>query len=280
LVQRVLKLSLIYCFAIALLILGLGACAPVKTEKSETKHNSLPPEFEDPLNRAFKDGKELKRRDDAAWVATDAARASGLVDEVDDLSGYVVISRDGRYSVGFVRSTGTAPRAAARVLVSPGDGKGVVDEVDYHPAGKPLTAQEMMHYNALVASRNEQLKLCEGSYNTVVLPPGGGRGNEFHVYYLRAATDPGVIPLAGHVLVKVKAETFEVLERHPLSNSCMEVEKKEEGELKALVLSNKALDRPSAAHIVLMLREGLPLYMKTRNGLVWEVDSTGVGLVE
>jgi len=69
-----------------------------------------------------------------------------------------------------------------------------------------------------------------------------------------STTTPGQIPIGGGVLVRVAEDGKTVLEVRPLANSCMMAEPAETKNSVMMVISNYALDSPSAAQVFLMWR--------------------------
>ena len=135
-------------------------------------------------------------------------------------------------------------------------------------------------YAALKAAEHAPgLELCKASYNHVVLPYREDGKVEYRVYFLMSTTTNGVVPIGGHVLVRVADDAKTILEVKPLAKSCGMQPGADDKRVVALEFINLALDSPSAAQVFLMLRYEKPVYVMTKNGFLWGIDSKGIGLL-
>jgi len=276
-------------------LLALAACSqapikdagpPVASMKNEPKEVPIPPEFKDSVQQEFATGGLLKTYDDVAWIGTDAVLAAGYKPDAkyaptyvvepttDDLNGVYqfafIENRDGKFNVG----------AFAQIDHHyPGMGKVIGVRVMDTPL-EPSDEEKWLYQAAKTAESAPGLLRCKATYNHVILPYGlGGDKFEYRVYLFMSTTQKGVVPLGGHILVRVADDTKTVLQIQPLAKSCMTGEITERPDINSVGLTDLALDSPSAAQVFLMWRYGKPIYMATRNGLLWGIDSRGIRLL-
>lgn len=276
-------------------VLALAACSqaptkdttnPVSPLKGEPKELPIPPEFKDSVAQEFATGRLLKTYDDVAWIGTDAIMAAGYKPDpkyhptyvveptTDDLNGVFqfafIEERDGKLNVG----------AFAQIDHHfPGMGKVTGVRVMDTPL-EPSDEEKWLYQATKAAESAPGLLLCKSTYNHVILPYSLGDDKfEYRVYLLMSSTQAGVVPMGGHVLVRVAGDGKTVLDVQPLAKSCMTGEGSDDSRVVSIVITDLALDSPSAAQVFLMWRYEKPIYMTTRNGLLWGVDSRGIRLL-
>lgn len=273
---------------IALAVL-LTACAQTppasKAAEPESKELPIPAEFKDEVGKEFALGGVLKTYDDVAWIGTDAIVAAGYKPNPEVKKGGFVVEDTtddmaGPYQLVFVNELDGKPMAVAFAQVKHDSGMGHVLGAKVLDAPQPLSTQAGLMYQALQAAKGApDLKLCQSTYNTVVLPYVDGSKTEFLVYFLMSSTTKGDIPVGGHVLVRVAEDAKTVLEVKPLAKSCNVQPGGDDPRIVSLMSSNLALDSPSAAQVFLMLRYEKPVYIATKNRFLWRIDSRGIALL-
>lgn len=259
---------------------------PVATMKNEPKELPIPPEFKDSVEREFATGRLLKTYDDVAWIGTDAVVAAGYKPDPRWKTTYVVEPTtddlDGVYQFTFIEDRDGKFNVGAFAQIDhrfPGMGKVISVKVMDTPL-EPSDEQKWLFQATKTAESAPGLMLCKSTYNHVIVPYGlGDKRFEFRVYLLMSTTQPGVVPLGGHVLVRVAGDGKTVLEIQPLAKSCMTGEGSDDPKVVSVGITDLALDSPSAAQVFLMWRYGKPIYMTTRNGLLWGIDSRGIRMV-
>ena len=280
-------ISRICYFLAALSVSVLAGCAESPTQSgSSSDHVQFKaiatvtsPQFVAPVTEALNLGVELKIYDDAAWIATDRARELGLADHGSADTGYVVEPMGDLYRVAFVSKDGDVLKVAAIVDVKHDDfkdmGSIVAAKINENPVA--ATDEEVRLYDALHAAGNApDLKLCANNpYNHVVIPYTHDGKKEYRVYFLLATDKPKMVPQAGHVLVRVADDGKTILEVKPLSLSCSIMDASDP-RIVGLSSINLVLDSPSEVQVFTFLRYGIPMFMATKNGLMWNIDSNGI----
>lgn len=269
----------------------LAACAqspsnqqPAKVAQPETKELPIPPEFKDSVEKEFALGGVLKTYDDVAWIGTDAIMAAGYKPKPGVKGGFVVEPLDNDpnnlYQLSFINEIDGQPKVVAFVKVKHDSGMGHV--LDAKVADVPLepSYEAKQLYQALVAAKMaSDLKLCQSTYNTVVLPYVEAGKAEYRVYFMMSTTKKGDAPVGGHVLVRVADDTKTILEVEPLAKSCNVQPGADDKRAVAFEFVNLALDSPSAAQVFLMLRYEKPVYVITKNRFLRGIDSQGIRLL-
>ena len=267
----------------------LSGCAqgPSRTQKlaeSEVKELPIPAAFKDKVQVEFALGRVVKTYDDVAWIGTDAAYAAGYKPKPGITGGYVVeaLSDDvnGSYQLVFINELNGKPMATAFAQVKHDSGMGHVLGAKVLDPPQELSTQASLMYQALMAAKGAQdLKLCKATYNTVVFPYVDSGKTEYRIYFLMSTEKKGEIPIGGHVLVRVADDAKTILEVEPLSKSCGIQEGGDDPRIAAFEFTNLALDSPSAAQVFLMYRYEKPVYVITKNGFLWGIDSRGIRLL-
>ena len=275
------------CFLAALSVGLLAGCAgsPAQGDSSsghvqfKAIATVVSPQFVAPVTEALNLGVELKIYDDAAWIATDRVRELGLADPGSADAGYVVEPMGDLYRVAFVSKDGDALKVAAVVDVKHDDFKdmGSIVDAKINTTPVPASDEEIRLFDALHTAGNApDLKLCANSpYNHVVIPYTHDGKKEYRVYFLLATDKPKMVPQAGHMLVRVADDGKTILEVKPLSLSCSIMDASDP-RIAALASTNLALDSPSEVQVFTFLRYGIPIFMVTKNGLMWNIDSNGI----
>ncbi|MGH7238881.1 MAG: hypothetical protein ACREHG_02325 [Candidatus Saccharimonadales bacterium] len=273
-------------FSLALLINGCAHVPPKGQAKAEpeVKELPIPPEFKDSTEREFALGGVIKTYDDVAWLGTDAVMAAGYKPQSADHPVYVVepTANDlkGMYQFSFITEKYGKLSVAAIADVDHQVGMGKVTGARVMSPGVEPSYQDTQMYAAYRAALDApDLKLCNATYNHVVIPYGEGDNLEYRVYFLMSSNKKGVAPLGGHVLVRVARDAKTIIEVKPLAKSCMMSLNTDDKHVAALEFSDLALDSPSAAQVFLMLRYQLPVYLITRNQFLWAIDSRGIRLL-
>ncbi len=255
----------------------LAACAtpsrvPVRAEPP-------PARFRVEAETAFKLGAILKAYDDAAAQATDTASAFDVAGREHGHGTYLVEPLGDGHRVIFVSRDPEAFGVIAAIDVAPGPGFGTVSGIRIFDRPRPLDKAEQRLYDALMAAVTSSVQVCNGAYNTEVIPYQHHGTLEYRVYLLRAQTDADTIPVGGHALVRVAADAKTVLEVRELSRSCLD-SPAPKADAVAMMASDGALDVPSAAHVFLMLEYHKPVYLMTRNRILWRIDSRGIQVLQ
>lgn len=286
------KIFKVSAWSIGMCALLLSACAQTpsnpqspETAQSEAKELPIPPEFKESTEKEFALGGVIKIYDDVAWIGTDAITAAGYKGPQPGVkAGFVVEPMDndlnGLYQLSFINEIDGQPKVVAFAQVKHDSGMGHVlgAKVADTPIEPSYEAKQL--YQSLASAKAApDLKLCPTTYNSVVLPYVEAGKTEYRVYFLMSTTTKGNIPVGGHVLVRVAADTKTVLEVEPLSKSCNVQPGGDDPRAVALEFSNLALDSPSAAQVFLMLRYEKPVYVMTKNRFLWGIDSQGIRLL-
>ena len=240
---------------------------------------TVPPQFVEATTAALSLGVDIKVYDDAAWIATDKVREMGLANRGFADGSYVVEPVGNLYRVAFVYKDGEALKVEATVDVQHDNfedmGSIVAAKINDTPV--PASGEEVLLYDALHnAGNTPDLKLCaNNTYNHVVIPYAHEGKKEYRVYFLLATDKPKMVPQAGHVLVRVADDGKTILEVKPFSLSCSIMDASDP-RIAGLSSSNLVLDSPSEVQVFTFMRYGIPLFMITKNGLMWDIDSNGI----
>lgn len=277
--------------SLLVLVLALISCAqapsseqPSKAAEPETKELPIPPEYKDGTEKEFALGGVIKIYDDVAWIGTDAIEAAGFKPKPGVKGGFVVEPMDnnlnGLYQLSFINEIDGEPKVVAFAQVKHDSGMGhVVGAKVADIPFKPSYEAEQLYQSLASAKMDPGLKLCNSAYNTVVLPYVDAGKTEYRVYFMMSTTTKGEVPVGGHVLVRVADDAKTILEVKPLSKSCNIQPGGDDPRAIALEFTNLALDFPSAAQVFLMLRYEKPVYVITKNGFLWGIDSRGIRLL-
>lgn len=266
-------------------IMVMAAIAGCATSPAPFKAVAImvPAEYTAATSEALNFGVELKVYDDAAWIATDKVGEMGLANRGFSNASYVVEPMGDLYRVAFLFKDGDALKVAATVDVksSGWDNMGSIIAAKLYDDPIPATDAEKLLFDALHSAGNApELKLCSnGPYNHVVIPDERVGKHEYRVYFLLASDKPKMVPEAGHVLVRVAGDGETILEVRPLSLSC-NIADASDPSIVGLGFINLVLDSPSEVQVFTYLRYKIPIFMSTKNGLMWNIDSNGISMVK
>ncbi|MGH8398673.1 MAG: hypothetical protein ACRETA_10585 [Gammaproteobacteria bacterium] len=253
-------------------------------DNSQHKEMPIPEQFKDRVDQAFAFGKVLKIYDDIAWLGTDAVTAAGFTFDKVKQQTYVVepISNDlnGIYQFAVLGKSSDGLRVYAIAKIRHESGMGHLIGVKLiDPPVKP-SDQDRWLYQAFFAAENAPgMKFCNAIYNHVVLPFYKNGSLEYRVYFLMSTNKVDEVPIGGHILVRVGGDAKTILEVKPLAKSCMIATGENQKRVVALEFSDLSLDSPSAAQVFLMYRYAKPVYVITKNGFLWAIDSRGIRLL-
>ena len=200
-------------------------------------------------------GFEIYERDKAAWLATDAALASGL--RQTSARGWISVRTETGWLVRFVASCDGAPCSVLDVNLK--NDRPTTNLLD---PPEPLPVQQRNAWSARQLALSERISMCSDRYNTVVVPIEDGR---WAVYLLAATLDPKAVLLGGHHRFTISANGNEILDRRAFSKSCLTLEK--QANAGALMATHLLDPHPVETHVFASLQHNVTIYVSTKNGL-------------
>jgi hypothetical protein len=221
-------------------------------------------------------GREIYRRDMAAAKATDIMFDQRL--NLDDypLRGWIVTEDSAGLLVAFVGEYDGEYKAVFDVRPDQtGRSQFTIS------AGRALSTEEVVQFNARAVSQNEIAEPCSERYNSVVLKDPERDG--WIVYWLAATTQPGTMVLGGHYRVMVSADGQKVVAADRLSRSCVAIEQtppSSDQETAAAVVSHLVSPTPVETHVFASLLHGKPIYVLTENETIWAVEGDSIRKVD
>jgi len=136
--------------------------------------------------------------------------------------------------------------------------------------------------NSMIKARIAALKIgansCSDRFNTVIVP--SHNKESWDVYVLAATTNSKLMQVGGHVKVTISKSNSEVLEKLPLSKSCLALDKSgdnlpEGTSISALTVSHIVTPMPVAIHPYLNLLHNISLAVSSERGF-WMIESGSV----
>ncbi|HSX60314.1 MAG TPA: hypothetical protein VLF18_08955 [Tahibacter sp.] len=230
----------------------------------------LPPAEESAaLAAAASTGATIYRHDQAASVATDAARAVRKFKKDKRVKGWVTEQRGDAIVVTFIDST---PAALYRVPVT----QGVAGEVEIAEAPAPLSAFESGAASARSSALASTFQPCATTYNPVVLP-GSNASEDWIVYLLPGTTKNTLVPLGGTYRFSIKDN--QVASQRGFTRTCVALETGPNVE--ALMVTHLLDPVPTEVHVFWSLWARKPIYISTPpGGTLWSIDGDKIRLVE
>jgi hypothetical protein len=214
-------------------------------------------------------GRDMARRDAAAWVASDALQAKVRDFQNAGLIGWIVVDVGENQRVRFLRDTGKGPEAGYDFDVSPSLATTLVPIGD-----RTLTADELSQLAAIATARRgmEGQPVCRSGYNHVALrdPEGGG----WLVWMLAPMPAVNSIPFGGHYRFSVSKDGRTLLRRDALSASCISVSTDEipKGLKDAVVgVGHLVSGTPVETHVFLQLQSKQTVLV-IAGGRMWKID--------
>jgi len=234
------------------------------------------------IRLAFERGKLIYAYDQAAWHGSDDLEAK-MPDFTSKVGGWIVDgpadapqlvyfdrNQDDPHSV-YVASFRGRQIESARVL-------GESDDRVLSPERKALIAARRAALDSLASAG--YLRCKEQPFNSVVLPPERP-GAPTLVYILTPQSELKAIPLGGHYRVEV-APDGKAGKPRAFTKSCLEMNLTDSKNARpgALVVTHLLDPVPTEIHVFSAFAAGLPVFVGTRGGRVWEVDGAGITLVD
>lgn len=259
------RLPLVSLFAA--LSLGLASAA-------QAADDAPPPQVEAwPLRQTGAIGSAIFVQDRAAARATDALLARFGGKPPEGLIGWIVVPNGEDQLVRFLVGDPAAPRPGYDILVDKNGRAGAVIEA----ADADLPDDQAVRYFARnTAAAGIGALRCAARYNAVVLDDPDGDG--WLVWLLAATTDANKVPMGGHYRFHVSADGRAVEKREQLSNSCLDMDRRQagqDGQPVALMTTVIVAPQPLEVHVFLSLLNRLPIYVAAGDKL-WGVQGARI----
>lgn len=198
--------------------------------------------------------------DQLAWQATDAL-TEGKYD-LQGLRGWIVINQRPEVRVRFVREAGSGLEAAYDVVFD-GKTKPRVSK----PTDTRLSDVERAQFDARATARSDVPSACvRQPYNTVVLQNPDGPG--WLVWLLQPMTVANTYPITGHWRYLISADGKSIVRRERLGNSCLSMEKKDQG---AFMVTNIVSQAPLETHVFTSYAAKLDVFVMTGKDALWQI---------
>lgn len=224
-------------------------------------------------------GQAIYRQDQLAWKATDILLAQHSPSELRRAKarGWIVDEGSGGHVVRFLREGANGPEVAYDVTFSPG-APGVLSE----PENRTLTSDELSQHRArMLAAENFDFHCTADPANTVALHDSQGKG--WLVWVMSATNDTDKMVMAGHIRFLISDDGRTLLQKDKLSRGCMVTDRPKErngdkpvGQLFTNVISLK----PVETQVFATLSYAMPMYVGTKGGVIWKIDSGHISVVE
>ena len=137
-----------------------------------------------------------------------------------------------------------------------------------------LTAFQQSQLTAREAARPYLKNPCAGRYDSATLPDPEGKG--ILVYALALSDDPKEVMIGGHYRFSMSTDGKTMNHADELSTSCvsatLEHLRSTNGQQGVAVRANLS-DTPLETHVLLSLKEKLPLFVVTRDLKMWKVEN-------
>ena len=209
------------------------------------------------LTQVERRGYAIYRHDQAAWIATDLALASGLTQT--PARGWITVEPD--HETVLVRFVGPCGELTCPYLdVHVGTGAPIVSR----PPIGPLPREQMAAWRARELALSSPMRACTPKYNTVVLPHDSGPASGWYVYLLATSESADEIVLTGHHRYLVSAAGDSILKSEPLSRSCIVSRLHSDAEV--LLLTHNLHPEPIETHVFTSLNYRLTLAVSTEEG--------------
>lgn len=247
----------------AALSLGLASTAPAADDKT-------PPQVEAwSLQQTGAVGSAIFLQDRAAARATDALLARFGGKPPEGLIGWIVVPNGEDQLVRFLVGDPAAPRPGYDILVDKTGRAGAV--IDSPDAALP-DDQAARYFARNTAAAGIGALRCAARYNAVVLDDPDGDG--WRVWLLASTTDANKVPMGGHYRFHVSADGRTVEKREQLSNSCLDLDRRQSGQNGqpvGLMTNVIVAPQPLEIHVFLSLLNRLPIFVMAGDKL-WSVQ--------
>ncbi len=206
-----------------------------------------------------------------------AARASDLVLSAIDPSdfpnfvGWVTYPNEGGdFTVSFYERANGAFSIIADVIYSNRE----QSSLELTPS-RPMSAEETSMIKARISALKNSKGPCSARHNTIIVPAPGGA--IWDVYVMAATTDPNLIQIGGHTMVRISRQTSEVVTTRRLSNSCLTLNKSggdfpEGTAIAAYYVSHVVTTMPIPVHTYTRLLHEASLAVSSKRG-VWMIEA-------
>lgn len=232
-----------------------------------------PDELDARLRTAEIDGATIYRLDQAAALATDAARKLKEFRRDKRVEGWLAEDKGGTVLVTFYGNDIRESQAALYRVVIPSDGKAVAEALG---PGIPLTERQTTQAAVRSLALHSDFNACSKNYNPVVLPRPDG---SWSVYLLTGTTQAGVIPAGGNYRVDIDSTGKTILASRGFTKSCIEL--KDTKRTVSLMLTHLLDPTPTEIHVFLNLLAGKSIYlMTTENSSVWAIEKGKIRFVQ
>ena len=255
-----------YILAVALVTSSFPALADEPLPKEP------PPDHEaSALRSAETTGLTIYRHDQAAAVATDAARELRKFKNDKRLRGWVTEEKQDQIVVTFIDQT---PAALYRISVSK---DGVAGPVTILEEPAPLTAYESGAAAARAAALASKFEPCSENYNPVVLPSTDSTESSWVVYLLPGTKKKNVVPIGGTYRMDVSGSN--VISQRGFTRTCIALQTAPRAV--GLMITHLLDPIPTEAHVFWSIWAQKPIYVATaKNKAIWIVDGNKISLVD
>lgn len=262
---------------VALLFTGGCTITREQVDIGPPPHPDLDPAEIEQINAIETTGRVLYELDNRTMAASDLLMQAASADQFPDFYGSVTRPWGDDYRVAFYQRKGNTFRLLADVEF---DGQQVPTLI-MTPFREPLMEEASMvlaQKAALTSGRSD----CSNRLKALVLPDSGT--DNWEVYVLATASEPGTVQVGGHVRVLVPKGTGSVLNRSPLSSSCLVLNKPVPGAgatatVPTLAMGYSGGPLPSVIHAYLSLQHGLVLTVFTKRG-TWSIVDGKIQLLK
>jgi len=266
-------------------IIGLvGFCIFLVACASGTSTKPQPREAPKPLTVTEKtyisqietDGRLMYEKDTRAATATDLLLSKINPSDYPTFVGWVTYPNTDDFTVSFYEESGDDFKVIADVFF----GTKGNPNLDLIP-NRELSATEKSMIKARIAALQIGANSCSDRFNTVIIPSLDKEA--WDVYVLASTMNPKLVQVGGHVKVKVAKKTAEVMDKLPLSRSCLALDKSgdnlpEGASISALTVSHIVTPMPVAIHPYLNLLHNISLAVSSERGL-WMIESGSVRVI-
>jgi len=208
-------------------VIGLvGFCIFLVACASGTSTKPQPREASKPLTDAEMayvsqietDGRLMYEKDTRAATATDLLLSKINSSDYPNFVGWVTYPNAENFTVSFYEKSG--------------DDFKIISDVHFGAKGNPnmelnpnrvMSVTEKSMIRARITALQSGTNSCSDRFNTVIVPSKNKEA--WDVYVLAATTNPKLMQVGGHAKVTISKSNSEVLEKLPLSNTCLALDK-------------------------------------------------------
>ena len=253
----------------------LVACASGVSTRPQQKEVSKPLTVAEKayVSQIEADGLLMYEKDTRAAAATDLLLSKINPSDYPDFIGWVTYQNTDDFTVSFYEKYG--------------DGFKIIADVDFgmkrEPSIKLAPKRELsVTEKSMIKARLAALKIgtnsCSDQFNTVIIP--SQNKDAWDVYVLAATTNPNLVQVGGHTKVTISKINSEVLEKLPLSKSCLALDKSGDNlpdgaSVSAFTVSHIVTSMPVAIHPYLNLLHNISLAVISERGL-WMIESGSI----